>query len=214
LKEISLAKNLESISVLGGEPLLHNQLEMLLNQVENKKISIVTGLGVSLSRLSHLLKKIKGKKIKFHVSGETTGSFFEFLRYGISWKDFLTKVKMISDAGFEISFISTMSNISLFDFTNFYNTFHESYNIEINPMSERPFLMPHVIDDKSKDDFIRTSKKYGNTKTFQNILGSLNVNVNEIDRINLGNYVKQFSSRRSIDINFLPEHFRKWCNLS
>ena len=81
-------------------------------------------------------------------------------------------------------------------------------------MSERPFLMPHVIDDKSKDDFIKTSKKYGNTKTFQNILKSLNVNVNEIDRINLGNYVKQFSSRRSIDISFLPEHFRKWCNLS
>ena len=214
LKEISLAKNLESISVLGGEPLLHNQLEMLLNQVENKKISIITGLGVSLLRLSHLLKKIKGKKIKFYVSGETTGSFFEFLRYGISWKDFLTKVKMISDAGFEISFISTMSNISLFDFTNFYNTFHESYNIEINTMSERAFLMPHVIDDRSKDDFIRTSKKYENTKTFQNILGYLTTDVNEIDRSNLGNYVKQFSSRRSIDINFLPEHFRKWCNLS
>ena len=214
LKEISLAKDLELISVLGGEPLLHNQLEMLLNQVENKKISIITGLGVSLLRLSHLLKKIKGKKIKFHVSGETTGSFFEFLRYGISWKDFLTKVKMISDAGFEISFISTMSNISLFDFTKFYDTFHKSYNIHTNTMSERPFLMPHVIDDKSKDDFIKTSKKYGNTKTFQNILKSLNVNVNEIDRINLGNYVKQFSSRRSIDISFLPEHFRKWCNLS
>ena len=214
LKEISLAKNLESISVLGGEPLLHNQLEMLLNQVENKKISIITGLGVSLSRLSHLLKKIKGKKIKFHVSGETTGSFFEFLRYGISWKDFLTKVKMISDAGFEIQFISTMSNISLFDFTNFYNTFHKSYSIEINGMSERPFLMPHVIDNRSKDDFIKASKKYGNTKTFQNILGLLNVDVNKIDRINLGNYIKQFSSRRSIDINFLPEHFRKWCNLT
>lgn len=214
LKEISLAKDLELISIIGGEPLLHNQSEMLLNQIEDKKVRITTGLGVSLSRLSHLLKKIKGKKIEFLVSGETTGKFFEFLRYGASWKDFLTKVKMISDAGFEISFISTMSNISLFDFTKFYDTFHKSYNIHTNTMSERPFLMPHVIDDKSKDDFIKTSKKYGNTKTFQNILKSLNVNVNEIDRINLGNYVKQFSSRRSIDISFLPEHFRKWCNLS
>ena len=214
LKEISLAKNLESISILGGEPLLHNQLEMFLEQIEDKKITITTGLGVSLSRLSRLLKKMKGKKIGFFVSGETTGSFFEFLRYGASWEDFLTKVKMISDYGFKIGFISTISNISLFDFTNFYNTFHNSYNIWINSMHEKPFLMPHVIDDKSKDDFIKTSKKYENTKTFQNILKSLNVDVNEIDRINLGNYVKQFSSRRSIDISFLPEHFRKWCNLS
>jgi len=214
LKEISLAKDLEIISMLGGEPLLHNQLELFLEQIEDKKITITTGLGISLSRLSRLLKKMKGKKILFYVSGETTGSFFEFLRYGASWKDFLTKVKMISDAGFEIQFISTMSNISLFDFTNFYNTFHKSYSIEINGMSERPFLMPHVIDNRSKDDFIKASKKYGNTKTFQNILGLLNVDVNKIDRINLGNYIKQFSSRRSIDINFLPEHFRKWCNLS
>ncbi len=214
LKEISLAKDLEVISMMGGEPLLHNQLEMFLEQIEDKKITITTGLGVSLSRLSRLLKKMKGKKIGFFVSGETTGSFFEFLRYGASWEDFLTKVKMISDYGFKIGFISTISNISLFDFTNFYNTFHNSYNILINSMHEKPFLMPHVIDDKSKDDFIKTSKKYENTKTFQNILKSLNVDVNEIDRINLGNYVKQFSSRRSIDISFLPEHFRKWCNLS
>ena len=214
LKEISLAKDLEVIGMMGGEPLLHNQLEMFLEQIEDKKITITTGLGVSLSRLSRLLKKMKGKKIGFFVSGETTGSFFEFLRYGASWEDFLTKVKMISDYGFKIGFISTISNISLFDFTNFYNTFHNSYNIWINSMHEKPFLMPHVIDDKSKDDFIKTSKKYENTKTFQNILKSLNVDVNEIDRINLGNYVKQFSSRRSIDISFLPEHFRKWCNLS
>ena len=214
LKEISLAKDLELISIIGGEPLLNNQLEMFLDQTGDKKVTITTGLGVSLSRLSRLLKKMKGMKIVFYVSGETTGKFFEFLRYGASWKDFLTKVMMISDHGFEVSFISTISNISLFDFTNFYNTFHNSYNIEINSMTERPFLMPHVIDNKSKDNFIRTSKKYGNTKTFQNILKSLNLGINEIDRINLGNYIKQFSSRRSIDINFLPEHFRKWCNLS
>ena len=213
LKEISLAKDLERINIMGGEPLLNNQLEMFLDQIGDKKITIITGLGVSLLRLSRLLKKMKDKKIVFHVSGETTGSFFNFLRYGISWKDFLAKVKIISDHGFEVSFISTISNISLFDFTNFYDTFHESYKISTNTMSERPFLMPHVIDDKSKDNFIRTSKKHENTKTFQNILGSLNADVNEIDRINLGNYVKQFSSRRSIDINFLPEYFRKWCGL-
>ena len=211
LKEISLAKDLEGINITGGEPLLNNQLEMFLDQIGDKKITIITGLGVSLLRLSRLLKKMKGKKIDFIASGETTGSFFNFLRYGISWKDFLAKVKIISDHGFEVSFISTISNISLFDFTNFYDTFHESYKISTNTMNDRPFLMPHVIDDKSKDNFIRTSKKHENTKTFQNILGSLNADVNEIDRINLGNYVKQFSSRRSIDINFLPEYFRKWC---
>ena len=92
LKEISLAKGLERINIMGGEPLLNNQLELFLDQIGDKKITIITGLGVSLLRLSRLLKKMKDKKIVFHVSGETTGSFFNFLRYGISWKDFLAKV--------------------------------------------------------------------------------------------------------------------------
>ena len=48
--------------MLGGEPLLHNQLELFLEQIEDKKITITTGLGISLSRLSRLLKKMKGKK--------------------------------------------------------------------------------------------------------------------------------------------------------
>ena len=32
-------------------------------------------------------------------------------------------------------------------------------------------------------------------------------------RANMGDYLKQFSSRRSIDLDFLPEHFLKWCGL-
>ena len=206
LKEITLAKDLESISIIGGEPLLNNQLETFIDQIGDKEITISTGLGVSASRLSNILKKIKGKKIKFNVSAETTGSFFEFIRHGMSWTDFVDRVKMISDHGFEIVFVSTISNISLFDFTNFYDTFHELYAIRTNPMSDRPFLMPHVIDARSKEQFIRSSKKYGNTKAFKNILGLLNIEVNEIDRSNLSDYIKQFSSRRSLDVDFLPEH--------
>ena len=86
LKEIKLADGLESISILGGEPLLNNQLEAVIDASGDKEISITTGLGVSHSRLSNLLKKIKNRKIKFRVSGETTGKFFELIRYGTKWE--------------------------------------------------------------------------------------------------------------------------------
>ena len=213
LKEISLANGLESITLLGGEPLLNNQLETLLEMSENKRITIVTGLGVSSNRLANLLKKTTNKKIKFRVSAEATGSFFELIRYGISWNDFQQRVRMISDHGHEIEFSSTMSNISLFDFTNFYETFSKRHTILINPLSERPFLMPHVLDDRSKRDFIDEIKSRNNVSQFQEILGLVNLDPSETDRSNLGNYLKQFSSKRSIDISFLPEHFRKWCRL-
>ena len=147
------------------------------------------------------------------MSGETTGKFFELIRYGTKWGDFKERVRMIEDNGHEIQFISTMSNISILDFTKFYETYHERHKIQVNTISERPFLMPHVLDDKSKRDFIDEIKSRNNVSQFQEISRLVNLDPSETDRSNIGNYLKQFSSRRSMDISFLPEHFRKWCGL-
>ena len=213
LREIKLADGLESISILGGEPLLNNQLEAVIDASGDKKIIIITGLGVSHSRLSTLLKKIKNRKIRFLVSGETTGKFFELTRYGTKWEDFKERVRMIEDNGHKIVFISTMSNISILDFKNFYDTYNKHHNISVNAMSGRPFLMPHVLDDRSKRDFIDEIKSRNNVYQFQEILKLVNLDPSETDRSNFGNYLKQFSSRRSMDLSFLPEHLRKWCGL-
>jgi len=213
LKEIKLADGLESISILGGEPLLNNQLEAVIDVSGDKEFSIITGLGVSYSRLSNLLKKIKNKKIRFLVSGETTGKFFELIRYGTKWEDFKERVRMIEDNGHEIEFLSTISNISILDFSNFYETYHKRHKITVNTITERPFLMPHVLDDLSKENFILETRSLNNVPQFQDILRLTGIDPSETDRSNLGNYLKQFSSRRSMDISFLPEHFRKWCGL-
>ena len=213
LREIKLADGLESISIIGGEPLLNNQLEAVIDVSGDKKISITTGLGVSHSKLSTLLKKIKNRKIRFSVSVETTGKFFELIRYGTKWEDFKERVRMIEDNGHEIGFSSTMSNISILDFANFYDTYNKHHNISVNAMSERPFLMPHVLDDRSKENFILETRSLNNVPQFQEISRLVNLDPSETDRSNIGNYLKQFSSRRSIDTSFLPEHFRKWCGL-
>jgi hypothetical protein len=213
LREIKLADGLESISIMGGEPLLNNQLEEVIDASGDKTISISTGLGVSHSRLSTLLKKIKNRKIRFTVSGETTGKFFELIRYGTTWGDFKERVRMIEDNGHKIVFISTMSNISILDFKNFYETYHKRHKIHVNKMSDRPFLMPHVLDDRSKENFILETRSLNNVPQFQEISRLVNLDPSETDRSNFGNYLKQFSSRRSMDIGFLPEHFRKWCGL-
>jgi len=213
LKEIKLADGLESISIMGGEPLLNNQLEAVIDASGDKKISIITGLGVSHSRLSNLLKKIKNKKIKFSVSGETTGKFFELIRYGTTWGDFKERVRMIEDNGHEIEFSSTISNISILDFAKFYDTYNKHHNILVGTINERPFLMPHVLDDLSKENFILETRSLNNVPQFQDISRLVNLDPSDTDRKNFGNYLKQFSSRRSMDISFLPEHLRKWCGL-
>ena len=209
LKEIKLAKDIKEISLLGGEPLLNNQLLDIIDHAQNKEISITTGLGVNDKRLHSFLDKIKGNKIKFLVSGEATNKYFDFIRYGVTWLDFAKRIDMITKEGHEVQFISTASNISAFDFHNFYNKYSDQHQIEINVLSERPFLLPHVLDEKSKDVCRKNLDGLGSKAN--EVLSFLDKQPSDIDRKNLGNYLKQLSRRRNISLTFLPNHFLQWC---
>jgi hypothetical protein len=59
LNEIKLTPSIEDISLLGGEPLLHNSLTELLETIKDKKITIVSGLGVNKIKLIKILNKVK-----------------------------------------------------------------------------------------------------------------------------------------------------------
>lgn len=213
VNEIAMADHIEELSFLGGEPLLHNGLEKIVDSLDNKKITIVSGLGVSDSRLINFLKKFRDRKITFVVSGESTGKFFELLRFGISWKEFQDRIKVIEDHGFEIELTSAMSNISTLDFINFFETFKDRYFIRTNPLTQRPFLMPHVLDDDSKEVFMRHADLYPNVRQIQELKKSIEMTPSGTDRSNLGRYLKEFSARRSIDLEFLPKSFRDWAGI-
>ena len=214
LKEISLAKKLKRIEILGGEPLLNNQLDEIITKGEGKRLDIISGLGVSKSRLLTYLKKYEGKNISFKISGETTGKNFEFMRYGSRWKDFCEKVNMISDHGFDIEFISTISNLTILDFPNFYNKFKNDYKININFLIERPFLSPHVLDPKSKEIFETWIEQQNDTSLLEPLRNITDKDIQEVDKKNLLNYLTQFSNRRNLSLDFLPKNFKTWCGLS
>lgn len=210
LREMKLADKLKFVNVLGGEPLLHNDLSALLNVVPDKEITIVTGLGVASNRLKNFLQKYKSKKIRFKVSAETTGKYFEFLRYGNKWEEFCDKIKMISDSGYELVFGSTITNISLLDFANFYNYFNKDYKIKIQLINDKPFFYPNLLDTQSKNNF----KKWyvANPQCDPNkLLASIaKPTASENAKKDLANFVKEFSRRRQIDLSFLPKHFIDW----
>jgi hypothetical protein len=154
---------------------------------------------------------VRNKNINFNVSAEATGRHFELLRAGVRWQDFKDRVAMISDNGHSVEFDSTISNISVFDFTNFLEFYGKHYKVNVNTMTERPFLMPHVLDQKSKETFIMEANANSHSKQLQDVRNLIGVDANDDDRRNIGAYLQQFASRRSIDIGFLPEHFREWC---
>jgi molybdenum cofactor biosynthesis enzyme MoaA len=213
LKEIKLAKNIQSITVLGGEPLLHNQLFDIIESVgKDKKINLVTGLGVNTKRLQNIIKKLHGKKINFRISGESTNSNFEFIRHGLKWKDYCDRIKIIQDMGFSIELISTISNISLLDFPNFYEKFSKTFPISLGMVRTMPFLLPNVLDRQNKDQIVKWMSDQNN-KEFTPYVESLSAPYTEIQKKNCGQYINELARRRKVDLNFIPSSFKDWCGI-
>lgn len=214
LREIGLAKELKKIVLLGGEPLLSNQLPALTKVIHDQgipELELVTGLGITEDRLNNFLESNKGKKIKFSISAESTNDFFEFIRYGTDWSSFKNKINTIKSYDHELRFISTISNISLFDFHNFYNQFAGQNKIAINLISGAPYLSPHVMDDRSKEKCKDNLEKIAEPKRrdiLQNLVSKM---PKDDERKMLGSYLRQLAKRRQLNLNFLPNHFLWWC---
>jgi organic radical activating enzyme len=209
LREIKLADQLKKITLLGGEPLLNNQFDKLIDVIDELKINVVTGLGVTDERLEKILQKIQRKNVMFEISAEATGKFFEFIRHGLEWKDFQKRVCMIENKKHSIGFSSTISNLSVFDFHNFYEQYGKKFPINLNTITGRPFLSPHVLDEKSKEQSYKRFSKLGSHA--DKLLKMIEPNPTDIDRYNLGKYLKLLSDRRLIQLDFLPKHLRDWC---
>lgn len=215
LNEITLAKDLKKVVVLGGEPLLSNQLDKLTMTLQNRNINeieLVTGLGISEDRLKNFLLKTKSMKIRFSISAEATDEFFNFIRYGTNWSSIKNKIDIIKAHKQEIRFISTISNISLFDFHNFYNDVSNKGSIKINQLGGNPHLSPHVMDDLSKQKCEENIKKIKDSKLCKTLEEMISKKPDDIERKTLGLYLRQLATRRKLSLNFLPNHFLKWCD--
>lgn len=211
LREIELAKDLRRIVLLGGEPLLNNGLDDLIVSAQDKDITVITGLGISTDRLNKFVEKHKGSRIKFLISAESTNRSFEFIRHGSDWIDFVQKVDLIKKHGYEIEFCSVISNLCVFDFHNFYEQFSTTGKIHLTTLSGNYHMHPHVMDELSK----KTCSEYVQTITDSqyrdNLIQMLEREPNDDERNTLGSYLRQLSTRRKCSLDFLPEHFLRWC---
>jgi len=212
--EILLNPHIKNINILGGEPLLNNDLFNILDIATDKKIKITSGLGVDIQRLKKIIDHIKdNKNISFAISAEGTGNIFEFVRYGARWNDFLHKIEYIKKSGITISFISTITNLTSFDIVSFYNMFRNEHKISYNPVTDRPFLQPNVLDDLSKKILIDSMQDKMDNKFFIQLKESISQPHNDIERKNLSVFLKEFSNRRKLTLDIFPVHFLKWLDL-
>jgi len=214
LKEIELAKGLETINILGGEPLLNNNLFEVIEKVNDKRIIITTGLGVSDSRFETFLEKIKNKKnISLMLSCDAIGPTFEFVRYGASWKKFHWMIESLEKNNIEFHFNSVITNLNSFKIEEFYNLFSDKHRIVYGPVTDRMFLQPNVLDDISKKQLSDSISNRLEEPFFKQLYSSMNQPYNEQQKKDCKKFLMEFSKRRNLSLDIFPEHFLKWLEI-
>lgn len=217
LTEIKLvAPTLKNLIITGGEPFLDNQLFDILpdlNLSPETTIEIYTGLGVSKSRFTTILSKLESiPNLLLIVSAENTKKFLEFNRYGVKWDEVIAKIDLIKDKKINFKFHSTISNLTIFDFVNFYNTF-KNEKITLTFAYQPGIMMPYVLDNDSKEQ-IKQDILSLPMEMQRAITHSIKETPTEDQKINSRIFLQEFTRRRSnLDINIFPKSFLKWLGL-
>lgn len=217
LNEITLsAPTLKKLIITGGEPLLDNSLIQVLTTLPLNKdavVEIYTGLGVNINRFDRLVQQLKSvPNLLLIVSAETTEKNLEFNRYGIKWDEFVGKIDTLRASGVNFKFHATLSNLTIFDFHNFYNRFKDD-KIDLSFVYQPKMMSPFVLDNESKK-LIEQNVASLPVGYSTRILDSIKAEPEESHRINIRAFLQEFVRRRGeLTLDVFPSTFLKWLEL-
>jgi organic radical activating enzyme len=216
LKEIERASSkLKKLVITGGEPLLDNQLLSILETLKLKtdaKIELYTGLGMSELRFKNMISKLKNvKNLLIKVSAENIQSHLEFNRYGIVWADFKKKIELMKESNIPFQFHCTLSNLSLFGFKEFYN-YYKNEKIDVTFAYQPRMMAPYVLDDISKTT-IKDAIELLPKEVKDPIIKSIKNTPTELEKLNIKEFLLEFTKRRQLTLEIFPKSFLEWLQL-
>jgi MoaA/NifB/PqqE/SkfB family radical SAM enzyme len=208
------SKEIKELIITGGEPFLNNSTVDIISKLSHVPlITIYSGLGVNYTRFSKIINELSEyKNINIMVSAEGIDKFLEFNRFGINWIDFQKKIELLNNLSVRYRFTSTVTNLTMFGFVEFYNYFKD-YDIELTFAYQPNFMAPYVIDEESKRNI---SNKLNTLPTSyaEKISKSLAATPTEEQRIDLGKFLKEFKRRNNnLDLSIYPNNFLKWAGV-
>lgn len=209
-----ISENLKDLVITGGEPFLNNSLIDVLSKIKSKpKVKIYTGLGVNTARFEkYLIELKKFENINIIVSAEATNKFFEFNRYGVGWDQFNERVALLRKHNMNFTFHSTLTNLTVFDFANFFKYYSDD-TIKLTFAYSPRIMAPFVLDDDSKQ-LIEQSLQSLPEDYKVRILKSINATPSDEDKEHLKLFLAEFVRRRpDLNLNIYPTSFLKWLGL-
>jgi MoaA/NifB/PqqE/SkfB family radical SAM enzyme len=91
-------KTLKNLGLLGGEPLLQKENELLLDVVDSDvHINVITNLSVPLEKNKIFNKLLEKNKVVWDISFETIEDKFEYVRHGSSWELITKNIRYLQD---------------------------------------------------------------------------------------------------------------------
>jgi organic radical activating enzyme len=212
IDQLLLAKDsLTSLTILGGEPMLNNQLISIVEKFESVPvIEISTGLGVNYNRLENICNQLKNfKNVKFIVSAENTAQWHEFNRYGSTYNEWLKNFKLIESL-FDFNFNCVISNTTIFDLPEFLKT-HRDHSCKLTLLVHPDFLSVSNLDQSSKDQCIQQLQELSFIDTTE-IVNHINHLANLDDVPVIRQFLNTFAQRRNLDLSIFPKSFIEWIN--
>jgi organic radical activating enzyme len=204
--------NLKILKLIGGEPLLAKNLQDYTEKLNPLvKIEIYTGLGISISRLQSILEELNHSNTSIIISAETTGEFYNFIRHGATWNNFIEKVDIIKKSKLDIHMNMTFCNITLIDYPAFARKYSDIM-LKHRFLSTPTFLAPYVIDDATKHSVIAELSNL-NTAVSESIIEAIKPQPTELQRQQCGGFLTEYAARNSINLDFLPDSFREWLQI-
>jgi organic radical activating enzyme len=205
----------DKVDIVGGEPFLYDTLvDLIASFPSTVNILLLTGAGIKPDKFQEKIDLIKDfKNVTISISAETIQTHYEFARYGNTFENFLKIVNIVKQSGLKYKFISTLSNLTIFGYLDFVK--FADADIRQNFCSDPKFLRISVLDDATKNHLIEQFDKQNNPM-FNGIVQNLSVSnqVLEQDRNNLSIFLKEFSTRRNINLSFFPSTLLKWLDIN
>lgn len=145
--------SIDSLYLLGGEPLLQKHNERLLGLLnKNVKIDILTNGSVKLdnNRIYQLLKEFP--RVYWNLSFDTVGDRFEYVRHGADWELLNNNIdKLINDFGSNhVTFHPVYSIWNALNLEEFYDFARTKGNRLVNWQ----MALPKVDTDLGTDSFL------------------------------------------------------------
>jgi len=204
------SSTLNEVVITGGEPFLYLGLEELVSKLSGHgiPIKIYSGLGVNSDRFQkEIVKLSKFAEVQLIISVESTGRLYELLRHGNTWNRFESNIEILKQQGVSYSFYATVTNLALLDIDNFIK-YAENVKIVWSPCTDPDFFAVNILDETTKSTLKNQIAHY--PLQLQEIIKNLSEAFVPAQKSNLNVYLKEFTQRRSIELNSLPSHFVEW----